>query len=430
MMEYYDVSNIDANYDSLVSRANTYNKVRLYLIMALTVAGVALMFYSHASASLFIPLLALFGFTVATQLIFTWLIAFSRRHTLRRGFVNGVILFELISDVIIYSGAVFISGGSESQALVLYLLPIIIAGSLFNRSVAFFTTAITVILYMATIVAAQAHMYGDLPSAIQIGQAVFYCAVFFVFAYLADHLYALRQKREADLAQLEMVSLASHQLRTPATAVKGFLSLVLAGELGPLKLKQRDFLRRAYDENELELRLIDNILNVARIELKNLRAHIEDVDLTQLIEEVMGEHMQNIIDRDQAVEFKTSYPEKHIVIQADYQLIRMVIDNLISNASKYTPKKGKIIIILKRHKDTVELSVEDNGTGIARQDQKKLFRRFSRAINTNVDSTEGSGLGLYIMKEIIKLHNGKISLTSYKGVGSIFTVTLPRRSNG
>lgn len=218
------------------------------------------------------------------------------------------------------------------------------------------------------------------------------------------------------------LSVASHQLRTPATSVKQYLGMVLNGFAGDLEPMQKEFLETAYRNNERQLKIVDDLLKVARLDAGQIVLQKKHVDITELI--------RSVID-DQAGTFKQK--EQNVVIAVDKPVhgsidennMRMVFENLIDNASKYSEVKSDIIVEITKAGKWLSCKVRDSGIGISEEDQRKLFKKFSRSDEAFSHSPNGSGLGLYWAREIVKLHNGHIQLTSTKGKGSTFEVMLP-----
>lgn len=233
----------------------------------------------------------------------------------------------------------------------------------------------------------------------------------------------LERDLEIEKAKGELVSLASHQLRTPATAVKGFLSMLLDGYSGKLQPKQEELIRATYNENERQVHLINDILYVAQADAGEMAQSKRAVDISQVIDDVVAEQEPTLKARHQAI--TVTKPKLPLKIQADAKSMRLVVDNLLSNASKYSPEESAIHIKLRRSKGLAELVVQDNGFGIAKEDMSRLFLKFSRIPNPNIDKVEGSGLGMYLVKKIIDLHRGHINVSSKVGAGTVITVSLP-----
>lgn len=233
----------------------------------------------------------------------------------------------------------------------------------------------------------------------------------------------LTQERQLDIAKEEFVSLASHQLRTPATAVKSILSMLGNGDLGPLSPVQQKFIDRASQANSRQLEIIEDMLSVARIDAGRMERQDTDVDLTSLVRVAVTEQTEIVRSRGQQLQFVASGP---CIVRADEAKLRMVVDNLISNASKYTPSGGKIRVEIEPSSRFVVLKVQDTGLGIATDDIPRLFKKFSRINNHLSHQVGGNGLGLFLVKSIVELHGGTVSVASRPGEGSEFSVVLPQ----
>lgn len=246
---------------------------------------------------------------------------------------------------------------------------------------------------------------------------------------LKARLHTLAKQREELLSMNqskdEFIMLASHQLRTPASGVKQFLGMVIQGYVGEIPERQRELLQRAYDCNERQLKISDDLLKVARIDTGHVSLDKSTVYARNLIREIIAEQESIFIDREQKVLFKPS--RQKIPVAVDIKLIYMVFENLLDNASKYSPNGSQITISLQKSKDGkwLVIAIKDMGVGIAVEDRKKLFQKFSRISNPLSDIVGGTGLGLYISKKIIELHHGSLTVASRVGRGSTFTVKLP-----
>ena len=244
---------------------------------------------------------------------------------------------------------------------------------------------------------------------------------------LVYYLYvrAIASERELDHAKDEFVSLASHQLRTPATGIKSILSMVVAGDFGSLNEKQDRILRRALDSNEREIAIIEELLNVAKADAGRLVLRPSEVNLVELIENIVGEQASAIRDKNLILRFKR--PHDDISLVGDEDKLYMAIGNLVDNARKYTPADGCIEIILRGRRGQVEIEVADSGVGIEEGDIARVFDRFHRGRGMLMGTVDGTGLGLYLARRIAELHNGSIEVDSKKGHGSRFTMILPLR---
>lgn len=226
-----------------------------------------------------------------------------------------------------------------------------------------------------------------------------------------------------DTAKREFVSLASHQLRTPASGVKAFLSLLLEGYAGKLTRKQQEFTRKAQDANNRQLEIIENLLNLAAIESGKLTITKETVDIHDIIQKNIASHRHVARTKQQRLTFLRT--PRQLLVSADASAIEMVLDNLIGNALKYTPLGGRVTVTTRTTDSSIFIDVTDSGIGIAKKDLPELFQKFNRLNDPASKTVGGSGLGLYLARAITKLHGGSITVRSQHGVGSTFTVRLP-----
>lgn len=224
-------------------------------------------------------------------------------------------------------------------------------------------------------------------------------------------------------AKDEFISIASHQLRTPASGVKQYVGMVLQGYAGPVTLRQRGLLAKAYASNERQLNIINALLNVARLDAGKVAFEPGACNLSNLLTDILDEHRLQFAQQRQKLILDK--PAKPIVARTDERLLRMAIENLIDNAGKYSPAGKPILVSLRRSGRQAEIVIRDQGVGIAKKHQANLFQKFSRVENPLSVSAGGSGLGLYWAKKIIDLHGGRIELASKLRQGSTFTIKLP-----
>jgi signal transduction histidine kinase len=221
---------------------------------------------------------------------------------------------------------------------------------------------------------------------------------------------------ELDKAKDEFISMASHQLRTPLTAIKGYLSMLLEGDAGEVKKTQADFLNEAYEGSNKMVALINDLLNVSRMETGRFFLEPKKIDLVDVakgelkqLETVAGEKSLKI----------SLHAERVPQVFVDEVKIRQVIMNFVDNAIHYS-SKGEIVVRIYRSKDDVLFEVHDTGIGIPKDQQKNLFTKFFRADNAREVRPDGTGLGLYLARKVIEEHKGKIIFSSEEGVGSVF----------
>lgn len=231
--------------------------------------------------------------------------------------------------------------------------------------------------------------------------------------------------KQLDELKDEFVSLASHELRTPMTIIKSYLWFLQQQKNGKLTSKQKEYVDRAYLSTERLINLVNDMLNVSRIESGRLTIEMRDINIAELIEQTVEE----LKTRAQELGV-TLTVAKHVLlplVHADPERIKQVLINLIGNSFKFTPKDGNITVLLSANNGMVEISVKDTGSGIDQDDMPKLFQKFNILGDDYLhkQSTQGTGLGLYISKSIIELHEGKIWVESAgSGRGATFTFTL------
>lgn len=232
----------------------------------------------------------------------------------------------------------------------------------------------------------------------------------------------LSRERELDMAKDEFVSIASHQLRTPATGIKGILSMMLAGDFGEIPPGLKRYIEMAARTNDLQLNIIEDLLNVAQADAGRMDLNLVEIDLEDFLGGIVAQHEVYLITHQQVLVFEFEPGLRALI---DCEKMKMVIDNLINNASKYTPVGGTIEIKLSSNGSFVDISVQDNGVGIPKDKLGLIFSKFARVDNELSVPAGGTGLGLYLARKIARLHRGDITATSEIGIGSTFSVQLP-----
>ncbi len=223
--------------------------------------------------------------------------------------------------------------------------------------------------------------------------------------------------------KVDFVSLVSHQLRTPISAVKGYLSSLIEGRTGELSNEQTLYLQRAYTSNERQLQIIESLLNISRIEKGKIELTPIKFSLVALAEETSTIFVKRAEER--GLKLLILEPQVKIPkITADREKIREVLENLLSNAIKFTTQ-GSITVSFEQTKNEAIVAVTDTGIGIPADKIEKLFTKFYRVGQAPTTESEGTGLGLYIAKSLVELHQGKIWVESAVGQGSTFYFSLP-----
>lgn len=231
---------------------------------------------------------------------------------------------------------------------------------------------------------------------------------------LAENLKRANNKlKKMDEQKSEFINIASHQLRGPATSLKGYSSMILEGSYGPVPEKISDVIKKLYQSSQALAFIIDDFLNLSRIEMGKIKFIFLKTDIKKIIREATEEIKQNT--RNSKIKLIFTCSEEKFESLADAEKIRQAISNLLDNAIKYTPK-GSIEVALTKNKKNILIKITDTGIGLPKNTSSKLFKKFSRLENANTANIKGTGLGLYLAKKIVMAHKGKIWATS-KGVG-------------
>lgn len=255
---------------------------------------------------------------------------------------------------------------------------------------------------------------------------IFFSVTIFGVLLIRGTLREIKSLQELSDAKSEFVSIASHQLRTPLSIVKGFISLLKEGSFGSVTPKQTEILNKVFTTNEGMIRLVNDLLDVSRAEQGKLTYKFEKIDISDIIDAVAGDLTPSAKERNLTISWER--PTKAIYVDADTDKIRNVIMNLLDNAIKYTEIGGISINVSQEgtSSDSVTIYMKDSGIGIGKDETENIFERFRRAEGGERVNATGTGLGLYIAKRIIEDHGGKITAESEgRGKGSTFIIQLP-----
>lgn len=253
-------------------------------------------------------------------------------------------------------------------------------------------------------------------------------------AQLLEHVQITNDKLQSANEQLklldklkdEFVSVASHELRTPMTAIKSYAWMVLNNKAGDITPKARIYLDRVFTSTERLIHLVNEMLDVSRIESGRVKLNKTVFDPTVLFDDMQNEFAAKVADAQ--VTFIVEKPSTLPQISADREKIVQVLENLIGNSIKYSSKGAHITLSGAKEGSFIRFSIADTGRGIAPDDMPKLFKKFGRLENSLVTVTaESSGLGLFISKQYVELHGGTIQVQSELGKGSTFSFTLPEK---
>jgi len=233
----------------------------------------------------------------------------------------------------------------------------------------------------------------------------------------------LTASRELETMKLDFVAIAAHELRTPLTVVRGYLNLINTDALKQLSVYNIENLQRALIGSEQLSGLINNLLNISRIERGQMQVVIAKVDIAVLLKRAVDQQQVTAKLKSQKLEY--TGPKSGVYVPADAAAISEVINNYINNALKYTATGSAISLSLEISNQQVIVSVKDNGPGISKAAQKRLFTKFYRVEHSLTSGNRGTGLGLFITKTIIDMHHGSVGLISEEGKGSTFFFKLP-----
>ena len=233
----------------------------------------------------------------------------------------------------------------------------------------------------------------------------------------------VKHAEELAHAKDEFVALASHQLRTPPSIINWYAEMLISGEIGALNDKQMEYVKEISQANERMVKLVSDFLNISRIESGTLAIKPEPTNIIDVSDSMIREFTKQIAERKIMVD--KDYDKDLPPISVDQRIMVIALENLISNAIKYSPAGGKIAISIKKDGPDVVLCIKDNGYGNPKKDYGKVFTKLFRGENIVTKVAEGTGLGLYLTKAAIEQAGGTIRFESEEGKGSAFYVTIP-----
>ncbi|PIV12901.1 MAG: hypothetical protein COS47_00030 [Candidatus Nealsonbacteria bacterium CG03_land_8_20_14_0_80_36_12] len=237
-------------------------------------------------------------------------------------------------------------------------------------------------------------------------------------------LHDITREKMIERMKTEFVSISAHQLRTPLSAIKWTLKMLLDEDLGKITDEQRKYIERTYQSNERMIALIKDLLNVTKIEEGRYLYKLTYESIEKIVQSVIDSLKEDIKKKGLKIEFRK--PESKLPkIKVDIEKITLVIQNLLDNAIRYTRTGGEVTISLEKINMEIGFKIKDSGVGIPRNQQSRVFAKFFRGSNVMRMDTEGTGLGLFITKNIIKAHRGRIWFESEEGRGSTFYFILP-----
>ncbi len=384
---------------------------------------------------------------------------FSIRKKLKnkRGSFNSLhlSLLQIVLDLAVLTLLINFTGGIESPLYLFYIFHLII-GSLILPGYVIYSIAFVTILAMSSISflqyfqyiphyciegAYETHLYSN-PVYI-ITTLVFFSLMLLISVFLTNRIVnqlysqerrlveALNEINESEVKKQKYIMGVVHEIKSPIAATKSLLSLIVDGFVGEISSQVKQKLNRAIIRSTESLGLINNILRISRLRLLDERTS-ENLNVYEIIKSVLDENKENF----EAKKIKLKFIDiinlnKITLIKGDGFLLRLAISNLVSNAIKYTDTKGKISIKYKEKGKFVVVTICDNGIGVPESELNKIFENYYRAKNISDEKQEGVGVGLSLVKEIIKQHRGEIDVMSpsplgnTKNPGTCFTIKLP-----
>ena len=232
---------------------------------------------------------------------------------------------------------------------------------------------------------------------------------------------------QVDRLKSEFVGNVSHELRTPMTSIKGYVEIMLMGAAGELNPQQVHFLQIVKTNTERLSVLVNDLLDISRMETGRVTLSVQPVDLVEIYEDVAADVQRRGQEENKPIQVSIEKPADLPMVKADMDRVRQVFWHLISNGYNYTPANGFVTVRMQRIGPDVQVDVQDNGIGIQQKDQHRIFERFYRGEDPLVLATSGNGLGLAIAKTLVEMHHGRIwfSSSGVRGEGSTFSFTLP-----
>ena len=242
---------------------------------------------------------------------------------------------------------------------------------------------------------------------------------------VAGRIFAFRDissDRMVEQVKSDFVAAVSHELRTPLTSIYGFAQTLLRQDIPFGEEDRRTFLGYIASESQRLTEIVDQLLNVARLDAGDLRVELGRIDVGSVVSEVVEGIEESAVNGHH---FEIDLPDEPLAAEADPEKVRQVFNILVENALRYSPLGGKVIVGARRNADRVEVRVIDEGMGIPASEREWIFRKFYRAETAARDGAAGTGLGLFIAKELVNAMGGRIWVDSAEGEGSSFAFELP-----
>ncbi|MBU0731315.1 hypothetical protein KKC88_00365 [Patescibacteria group bacterium] len=360
--------------------------------------------------------------------------------------LNFICVFQFVVDIFLYTLVVYITGGVESIAFIFYFFAIIMGIMILRERQIIAISLFALVMYVSVIFLESTEgiphfFYYDFPLGVYqnidvtLNNVTTIIVTFLAISFLAAFITKMIRQREEELMKErdrshklselkeEFVSVAAHQVRTPLGSLRWLFRSMLEGDAGELNEKQTKFLEEGRDRTDNLLQVLNDLLDVSKLEKGALVQEMKPVDIDNIIYQVIEEQRPDADKKEVKIKFiqETKIP----LMRLDEQKIKMVIENIVDNGVKYNNPGGSVEIKINQRNDTAMISIHDSGIGISGKDQVEIFKKFFRTKLAKQKVQTGSGLGLYIAKQIIEGHGGRIWFKSAEGKGTTFFIELP-----
>ena len=419
---------------------------RWFIFGAIILMGIIHKFMggSDISVSLIFAFLVI---SYAFNLIY-WLLLRRDPRTISSKQLNAICIIQISIDILLYSFIIYFTGGIESIAFIFYFFAILMGIIILREKQIIAITLLALVLYVTTVfmetIEGIPHInYYQLEKGIfqnidvTLNNVTTIVLSFIAIAFLAAFITNIIRKREEELMRErdrshrlsdlkeEFVSVAAHQVRTPLGSLRWLFRSLLEGDAGELNEKQERLIEEGRNRTDNLLRVLNDLLDVSKLEKGAMVQELSITNIDNIIYQAIEEHQAEADKKDIKIKFIQTV--KLPPMKLDEQKIKMVIENLVDNGVKYNKEGGIVEIKTNQKNDTAIITIHDSGIGISGKDQKEIFKKFFRTKLAKQAEATGSGLGLYIAKQIIEGHGGRIWFKSAEGKGTTFFIELPIR---